>query len=316
MDNLSNKSYDMNFRRAIKLMRMPEDWFNTQEKAELRSRAISFLNSNPEFSATAEAIRTGKVTDADRLEAKKKSKAAYDTALEGNTNLQEAENAILEEDKNHDIVREIFELDHSLTGSFIDYLYLQKGDLFFAGTGGRPVIEEYKERLTNRIKQMKEEKAKEDKRIKNRISKFFKRITGKKIEPDQEEILIGKNEMLLGRIDEFISKKQYIDKVHAACDEIGYADLHRKLEQYHTAIRNFIHQLGYDEQELYAEQLEKWNGWTDKARAEVEGRFDSIASAVYYDLPTKDKFEARDTKNISNYRSSEPKKDIFEDEGR
>ena len=163
---------------------------------------------------------------------------------------------------------------------------------------------------------MKEEKAKEDKRIKNRISKFFKRITGKKIEPDQEEILISKHEMLLGRIEEFISKKQYIDEIHAAANENGFAEIRRQNKQYKTAIRNLIHQLGYDEQELYDEQLEKCHGSTGTARDKIERKFVGIASAVYKALPTTDKFEARDTKNISNYRSSEPEKDIFEDEGR
>lgn len=297
---MNNETHEMDYKRAIKLLKMPANWFNTEQKAELRNKAISFLNKNPEFAATVKTIVEGKVTDEDRSEAWKKSKARYDLALKGNTKLQDAEKTLEEERQTEELCKEMEELYESHRKEFGLKRYQNLFDL--TEPGGPPYMEYYKERLESDIQHGKEEKDKKDKSIKVRITKFFNKIRRKEEEPTPEEVLLKKKQELLARIDDLIAKQKYVEETRAACNKEGFMELDVKSERYHSAIRNLIHLLGYDEQELYDKEGKIFHT-PSIAKANVEARFVNIASKAYDNLPTTDKFEARDTKNIPNFKT-------------
>lgn len=314
---MNNGTHEMDYKRAIKLLRMPEDWFNTEQKAELRNKAITFLNMNPEFAATIKTIVEGKVTDHDYAEGQDN----YDRALQGDKKLQEAE-ATVEEAGTRKNSRELYaeilyvglkdilpeDLREELSYRDQDIMSLDHS-IIDPKTGLHPpFLKHLKEPLAQLVKQRTEEKDKKDKSIKNRMAKFFNKIRGKEVEPTPEEVLLKETETLLAKIDDLVSKKELVEKTRAICFK-GVTDKQRTHE---VAIRNLIHLLGYDEQELYDKDGEVFHD-TAMAKANVEARFANIAAKAYHILPTTDKFEARDTKNIPSYRSYDENKPKFEE---
>lgn len=55
------EKYEMDLKRAISLISMPSEWFNTDEKIDLRNRAREFIRENKDM----QNIFRGKATEDD-----------------------------------------------------------------------------------------------------------------------------------------------------------------------------------------------------------------------------------------------------------
>ena len=321
MEKVEKKSYDMNLKRAIKLLNMPKDWFNTDEKIDLYYKARDYIREHKDLKnmLTSRHIRSAE------LEANGEAIDIYNNLVEKDEKVMEKVKKYSDETKNKSIDRGIVKIyedekcrkyiskydimyyngPKSVAESNLrsDYTGSNCIDRFFRRkdpeTGEEidvPTSEYYIEYFSGIIENIKKEQERESKSLKNRILRFFKRDKGNKKDEKQDVIDILSN--LIGQIEDVRDAKAFIDDVYEKCKNVAYNELVKdKKEASDLAKKNVIAEIGLDPQDVKLE---------DKIDKLIE-RNQTLNSPYNYrasqPISETERKELKDTKKINNYRT-------------
>ena len=297
---------EMDLKRAINIITMPNDWFNTPQKAELRNKAVRYIDNHPDL----QEVYYGRVTLDDITGAKNEGKRRLNEFIQSNPESKRMKESIEREGKNHQLDREIIaaseitkkygiydgRISDEALSTINDPQHLSNSALRHSLVNdrnpdgsftNRTVLEEYRDNLTRMIEQMRSKDSKELKKLgiseeqRDKDANYLKTVLDKVVDMKKSvDTLDGMEKKFIREAQApLIEKQKVFDKsFNKVCEELGLPV--------------------YTEEEMRKDPVKRENYYR------IRDYLDRLHSYKYLDYTPETEYRSSTIKNTANYRTS------------